>query len=110
MNAAVGQFAVTPAWRKNLAACQAMMRSARRPRADLLVLPQAVLARSDNDPDLSVISAQPLDGVCVQGLLTASCGYSLTTALTIHVPTSPGGAANTLLALRAGTLRKTPSL
>jgi hypothetical protein len=30
--------------------------------AALLVLPEALLARDDNDPDLSVKSAQPLDG------------------------------------------------
>lgn len=30
--------------------------------ASLLVLPEALLARDDNDPDLSVKSAQPLDG------------------------------------------------
>jgi hypothetical protein len=30
--------------------------------ASLLVLPEALLARDDNDPDMSVKSAQPLDG------------------------------------------------
>lgn len=39
-----------------------MMQQAERERAALLVLPEASLARDDNDPDLSVKSAQPLDG------------------------------------------------
>lgn len=104
MRVAVGQFAVTDAWRENLSTCQALMRTAGLQQADLLVLPEALLARADNDPDLSVKSARPLDGAYVQGLLSASRGSTLTTVLTIHVPTSPGRAANTLLALRDGKI------
>lgn len=55
-------------------------------RAALLVLPEALLARDDNDPDLSVKSAQPLDGAFLQPLLAESRRNSLTTVLTLHVP------------------------
>lgn len=104
MKVAVGQFAVTAQWQENLRTCQTLMHSASQQQADLLVLPEALLARADDCPELSVTSAQPLDGAYVQGLLGASCGKSLTTVLTIHVPTTPGRASNTLLALREGKI------
>jgi predicted amidohydrolase len=50
------------------------------------VLPEALLARDDNDPDLSVKSAQPLDGGFLQLLLAESAGNTMTTILTMHVP------------------------
>lgn len=59
-------------------------------RAALLVLPEALLARDDNDPDLSVKSAQPLDGAFLQPLLAESRRNSLTTVLTLHVPSGEG--------------------
>lgn len=57
MRVAAGQFAVTPVWRTNAQTCVAMMQQAEREGAALLVLPEALLARDDNDPDLSVKSA-----------------------------------------------------
>ncbi len=104
MRVAVGQFAVTQEWQENLSTCQALMRSASAQHADLLVLPEALLARADDDPDLSVKSAQPLEGAYVHGLLNASRGKPLTTVLTIHVPTTPGRATNTLLAICDGKI------
>ena len=62
MYVAVGQFAVTPRWHENAAQCVSLMKQAQQKGASLLVLPEALLARDDNDPDLSVKSAQPLDG------------------------------------------------
>ncbi len=56
MRVAAGQFAVTPVWRTNAQTCVAMMQQAEREGAALLVLPEALLARDDNDPDLSVKS------------------------------------------------------
>lgn len=53
MRVAAGQFAVTPVWRTNAQTCVAMMQQAEREGAALLVLPEALLARDDNDPDLS---------------------------------------------------------
>ena len=66
MRVAAGQFAVTPVWRTNAQTCVAMMQQAAREGAALLVLPEALLARDDSDPDLSVKSAQPLDGEFLQ--------------------------------------------
>ena len=62
MRVAAGQFAVTPVWRTNAQTCVAMMQQAAREGAALLVLPEALLARDDNDPDMSVKS------VSVRGL------------------------------------------
>jgi predicted amidohydrolase len=61
MLVAAGQFAVTPDWTENAQTCVSMMRQAASGAA-LLVLPEALLARDDNDADLSVKSAQRLDG------------------------------------------------
>ena len=57
MYVAVGQFAVTPDWQENADKCVSLMRQARLKEASLLVLPEALLARDDHDPDLSVKSA-----------------------------------------------------
>ena len=70
MRVAAGQFAVTPVWRTNAQTCVTMMQQAAREGAALLVLPEALLARDDNDPDMSVKSAQPLDGlICLRAYL-----------------------------------------
>lgn len=102
MRVAAGQFAVTPVWRTNAQTCVAMMQQAAREGAALLVLPEALLARDDNDPDMSVKSAQPLDGEFLQLLLAESGRNRLTTVLTLHVPSAEGRATNTLVVLRDG--------
>lgn len=86
MRVAAGQFIVTPVWRTNAQTCVAMMQQAAREGAALLVLPEALLARDDNDPDLSVKSAQTLDGAFLQLLQAESARNGLTTILTLHVP------------------------
>lgn len=104
MHVAVGQLAVTPDWRENAEKCVSLMAQARQKGASLLVLPEALLARDDNDPDLSVKSAQPLNGAFLQQLLAESAGNHLTTILTVHVPSAPGRAVNTLVAIRGGDI------
>lgn len=104
MYVAVGQFAVTPDWQANALKCVNLMMQAQQKGASLLVLPEALLARDDNDPDLSVKSAQPLDGEFLQQLLAQSVGNRMTTILTIHVPSTPGRAVNTLVAIRGGAI------
>lgn len=104
MKIAVGQFAVAPHWRENALTCVEMMTKAAEQGADLLVLPEALLAREDNDPDLSVKSAQSPEGDYIRMLREESLKNALTTLLTIHVPTTGGRAANTLLALRGGEI------
>ncbi|WP_299998550.1 deaminated glutathione amidase [uncultured Cedecea sp.] len=102
MKVAVGQFVVGPRWQDNANVCVELMAQATEAGASLLVLPEAVLARQDDMPDLSVQSAQPLDGAYVTQLCEASRHTNLTTVLTLHTPTIPGRAANTLIAVRAG--------
>ncbi|WP_333495049.1 deaminated glutathione amidase [Kluyvera sp. CHPC 1.251] len=102
MRVAAGQFVVTPEWQVNAQRCVALMRSAAEAGTSLLVLPEALLARSDNDPDMSVRSAQALDGGFMQVLLAQSRSDALTTVLTIHTPSGEDRARNTLVALRGG--------
>ncbi|MBM6606156.1 deaminated glutathione amidase [Enterobacteriaceae bacterium RIT814] len=104
MYVAVGQFAVTPEWQKNAETCVSLMEQAAEQGASLLVLPEALLARNDNDPDLSVKSAQPLDGGFLTLLLAESARNTMTTVLTLHVPSTAGRAVNTLVALRDGKI------
>ena len=104
MRVAAGQFAVTPDWATNARTCVQLMRRAAEQGASLLVLPEALLARDDSDPDLSVKSAQPLDGGFLSLLRAESQTNRLTTILTVHVPTGPERAANTLVALRGGDI------
>ncbi|EPK7358926.1 deaminated glutathione amidase [Kluyvera ascorbata] len=102
MRVAAGQFVVTPEWQMNAQTCVRLMQSAAEQGAALLVLPEALLARADSDPDLSVKSAQPLDGGFMQQLKAQSRNDTLTTVLTIHTPSGEGRANNTLVVLRAG--------
>lgn len=104
MLVAAGQFAVTPDWMTNAKTCTGLMRQATGRGASLLVLPEALLARDDNDADLSVKSAQSLDGGFLQLLLAESENNALTTLLTLHVPSGEGRATNTLVALRQGKI------
>lgn len=104
MRVAAGQFAVTPDWSTNAQTCVSLMQQAQASQASLLVLPEALLARSDNDPDMSVNSAQGLNGGFLALLLAESSRNALTTVLTLHVPTSEGRAANMLVALRGGKI------
>ncbi|BCG10296.1 deaminated glutathione amidase [Buttiauxella agrestis] len=102
MKVAIGQFAVSYLWQENVQTCLHYMDAAHADGADLLVLPEAVLARDDNDPDLSVKSAQAVHHEFIQPLCEQSRNNQLTTILTLHVKTTAGRAANTLLAIREG--------
>ncbi|WP_151992898.1 deaminated glutathione amidase [Buttiauxella massiliensis] len=102
MKVAVGQFAVSKVWQENVQTCQGLMAQARAAGAQLLVLPEAVLARDDSDPDLSVKSAQTMDDEFIDKLCEQSRNDNLTTILTLHIKTTVGRAANTLLVIRGG--------
>lgn len=102
MFVAAGQFAVSPSWEKNAETCVQLMSQAAGEGASLLVLPEALLARDDLDPDLSVKSAQLLEGGFLTRLQQESAQNEMTTILTIHVPSVHGRALNMLVALRAG--------
>ncbi|HCD1256176.1 deaminated glutathione amidase [Citrobacter sp. ANG330] len=104
MLVAAGQFAVSPVWEKNAKTCVTLMSQAAKNGASLLVLPEALLARDDSDPELSVKSAQHLEGDFLKILLRESASNTMTTILTVHVPSLPGRAVNTLVALREGKI------
>lgn len=104
MKVAAGQFAVRREWQENAAICIGLMMDAAREGARLLVLPEAVLARDNSDPDWGVRSAQPLDGPFVSQLLAASRQNTLTTILTLHVPDGEGRVFNVLIAISNGQI------
>ncbi|WP_337927087.1 nitrilase-related carbon-nitrogen hydrolase, partial [Buttiauxella sp. S19-1] len=82
MKVAVGQFAVSKDWQENVQTCLGFMAQANGAGAQLLVLPEAVLARDDNDPDLSVKSAQTMNEAFIEQLCSQSRDDQLTTILT----------------------------
>lgn len=104
MLVAAGQFAVTSVWENNAEICASLMAQAAENDVSLFVLPEALLARDDHDADLSVKSAQLLEGEFLGRLRRESKRNMMTTILTIHVPSTPGRAWNMLVALQAGNI------
>lgn len=104
MKVAVGQFRVTEHVQQNAESCVSFMADAAQSGADMLVLPEALLACKEGDPSLGVKSAQHPDGEYLCRLLSESRKNALTTILTLHVPTQDGRATNTLFALRNGEI------
>jgi len=104
MKVAMGQFAVSREWQENTDICIGLMNQALAGGADLLVLPEGVLARDIADPDLVLKAAQPLDGPFLSQLLATSRANTLTTMMTVHVPTADGRALNVLVAIRNGEI------
>lgn len=79
MLVAAGQFAVSPVWERNAETCVSLMEQAAESDVSLLVLPEALLARDDLDPDLAVKSAQPVEGDFLARLLRESKRNTMTT-------------------------------
>jgi predicted amidohydrolase len=104
MKVALGQFAVHREWQKNAAICLDLMARARAGNADLLVLPEGILARDIADPDLVRRAAQAIDGPFMMQLLDASRGSNLTVMMCIHVPAADDRVWNVLVALRDGQI------
>ncbi|KFX20424.1 deaminated glutathione amidase [Pectobacterium betavasculorum] len=104
MKVALGQFAVDREWQQNATTIAEFMSAAQQNGADLLVLPEGVLARDITNPNMVLTAAQPLDGPFVSHLLEASKGNNLTTMLCVHIPNGEGKVWNTLLALRNGEI------
>lgn len=102
LKVALGQFAVQREWQKNAEICLDLMAKAGHSGADLLVLPEGILARDIADPDLVRRAAQPIDGPFMTQLLEASRGSNLTVMMCIHVPASDVKVWNILVALRDG--------
>jgi predicted amidohydrolase len=104
MKAALGQFAVSREWQENLVTSVRLMGEAEAAGADLLLLPEGILARDITDPDIVLKTAQPLDGPFMQGVLEASRGSALTTLFCIHVPNGKGRVFNIHVAVRDGAI------
>lgn len=104
MKVALGQFAVQRDWQENVITCQDMMDQASRAGADLLVLPEAVLATDITNPDFILEAAQPPDGPFLSQLLSASKGHGLTTVLGMHMPGSERKVFNVLVVIRDGKI------
>ncbi|AXF75208.1 deaminated glutathione amidase [Erwinia tracheiphila] len=104
MKVASGQFAVSRDWHQNQATVISLMVQALVGGADLLVLPESVLARDNIDPDWGVTAAQPLNGSFVTAVCAASRGNQLTTIMTVYVPNANGKVLNVLIALRDGEI------
>ncbi|WP_294901505.1 deaminated glutathione amidase [Tatumella sp. UBA2305] len=104
MKVALGQFAVSRDWQENAAVCQTLMQQATAAGADLLVMPEAILARDNSQPGYVIDAAQPEDGPFMQSLLAASQKTQLTTIFTQHIPAADNRAVNTLFALRHGEI------
>lgn len=102
MKVALGQFAVAAEWQENQATCLDLIARAKAGGADLLVLPEGVLARDINDPEIMPKTAQPLDGPFMAGLAAATDG--ITVMGCVNVPDGAGRFHNTLFALRDGRL------
>ncbi|MBN3081780.1 deaminated glutathione amidase [Pectobacterium polaris] len=104
MKVALGQFVVDREWQQNATTITELMSAAQQNGADLLVLPEGVLARDITNPNMVLTAAQPLDGPFISHLLEASKGNNLTTMLCVHIPNGEGKVWNTLLALRNGEI------
>lgn len=104
MRIAVGQFAVGPDWRENAEAIVDLTRRAEAGGAEILVLPEGVLARDITDPEIVRKSAQPLDGPFLSELLAESRGHGLVSFFCVHVPADNGRVFNTQIALGDGEI------
>ena len=104
MKVALGQFAVSREWQDNADTCIHLMQQADAAGADVLVLPEGILARDIADPNIVLKSAQPLDGPFMAKVLEASRGSNLTTMACIHVPSGTGRVFNVLITVRDGAI------
>ncbi|MCP1572878.1 MULTISPECIES: deaminated glutathione amidase [Herbaspirillum] len=100
LKVALGQFAVAKTWQTNLGTCLSLIRRALEQEAQLLVLPEGILARDITDPDLVRKSAQALDGPFVSALCEATRGTPLTLVTCVHVPLDGLRVANMLIVIR----------
>ena len=101
MKVAVAQFAAGADWRANLAACR-VDRRAEAEHADLLVLPEGVLARFPGVENRIVQAAQPLDGPFVSGLVARTADAHVTVVFGVHEVADGTRVFNTLIAARGG--------
>ncbi|SFE05730.1 Predicted amidohydrolase [Actinacidiphila alni] len=100
---AAGQFAVRESWSANLGQARALVDRAEAAGADLLVLPEGVLARfPKHEQHRAVAAAQPLDGAFVGGLRAATAGKHVVVVAGVYEESGRGLPYNTLVVVRAG--------
>lgn len=104
MKVALGQLAVSPDWQENLATCRDLFARSLAAGADLLVMPEGIIARNAADPDYALKIAQPLDGPFVEALRQATRETKTAIMMTVQVPTGTGKVFNTFVTLRAGEI------
>ena len=104
MRIALGQFAASPDWSDNLRTSLQYLDQAAAGDADLLVLPEGVLARFTEDRGQIRQAAQPLDGPFVSGLVGATRSVQTTVVVGVHEPAPDGRVFNTLAVARGGEL------
>ena len=100
MKVALGQFAVAPDWETNQRQSLDLIAQAKAGGAELLLLPEGILAQDINNPELLPQTAQPLDGPFMEGLRAASHGIAV--AGCVNVPDGHGRFYNTQFVLRDG--------
>ncbi|SDT38435.1 deaminated glutathione amidase [Microlunatus soli] len=103
MKIALGQMRVADDWQQNLASIGDLAGRAVDEGARLLVLPEGIIARDPDDPDLPRRAAQPVDGPFVSGLRDLSERHGLAIAGTVHVP-DQGKAINAHVVIDRGDL------
>ncbi len=101
---ALGQFAVAADWQSNLDTCSALIAEAGAAGAELLLLPEGILARDVADPDIVRKTAQPLDGPFMSGLRQAGASLRTTVIGCVNVPDDRGRFHNTLFVMRNGAV------
>ncbi|MFT9222803.1 deaminated glutathione amidase [Gluconobacter oxydans] len=77
-----------------------LFRRSKTEGADLLILPEGILARDINAPEIMPKTAQPLDGPFMEGLKQASHGIAV--AGCVNVPDGQGRFFNTHFVLKDG--------
>ena len=104
MRIALGQFAASPSWSENLETSLDYLEQAEAGGADLLVLPEGVMARFTEDRGQIRQAAQALDGAFISGLVAATRSARTTVVVGVHEPAPDGRVFNTLAVVRAGEL------
>ena len=104
MKIALGQFAVGKIWEKNLETVLGLMEKANQQNAELLVLPEGILARDIADPEIVLKSAQPLDGPFISAVIEKSRTMPMAVAMTVHTTTGEKRVHNNHLVIHKGKI------
>ena len=103
MRIAVGQMHVSPERDANLTTIADYARRSSAEGARLLVLPEGVIARQDDDPDFVVASAESIDGHFVSRLQEISVESSIALVCSVHIARD-GAVQNVFLAIDQGEI------